>query len=202
MLLVQLLAILWKIQNWSRKQRKLRLYSSSLLLMYDARRLRQYLGENGGIKVKPTGKITRSNSLYRPLSLAVLNGNEIPTGFSGQLTNEGPNLRSPTSLRVDLLSSLKETPEKQRKKSVTSLKRTHSFQNNYDKDLQNLKRDYTYLLDDLVTEQKNDFWVNVKMIDFAHVFPAEHCDVDLNYLKGIESLVKIFEDCLVETNSS
>lgn len=47
----------------------------------------------------------------------------------------------------------------------------------------------------------NHEWVQVKMIDFAHTFtnaeiPESCSKLDQNYLKGIESLVKIFEDIL------
>lgn len=82
-----------------------------------------------------------------------------------------------------------------------SLKRTHSFHNNYDKDVESKKQDYTLILDDLITEKKSEIWATVKMIDFAHVFPAENLDIDSNYLNGIENLVKLFEDLLMETDS-
>lgn len=85
------------------------------------------------------------------------------------------------------------------RKTIRSLKRTHSFQNNYDKDVQNKIQDYTFILDELVAEQQSEIWTTAKMIDFAHVFPAEGNCVDTNYLGGIESLVKLFEDLLMET---
>lgn len=46
-------------------------------------------------KSKSPLKLSRKSSLYRPMSLAVglNNGSErVPTGFSGQLTKEGPIL--------------------------------------------------------------------------------------------------------------
>lgn len=91
-------------------------------------------------------------------------------------------------------------PDHPWRKTIRSLKRTHSFQNNYDKDVQNKKQDYLYILDELVTEQKNEIWTTVKMIDFAHAFPAEENRIDTNYLNGIENLVKLFEDLLMETD--
>lgn len=39
-------------------------------------------------------------------------------------------------------------------------------------------------------------WAIVKMIDFAHVFPAENGSVDSNYLFGIQNLVRLFEEFL------
>lgn len=41
-------------------------------------------------------------------------------------------------------------------------------------------------------------WAIVKMIDFAHAFPAEEDSLDTNYLFGIENLVKMFEEFLKE----
>lgn len=66
--------------------------------------------------------------------------------------------------------------------------------------MQNKKQDYLFILDDLVTEHKSEIWATVKMIDFAHVFPAEDSKIDVNYLNGIENVVKLFEDLLMETN--
>lgn len=65
-----------------------------------------------------------------------------------------------------------------------------------------MKRDYTYILDDLVSEERNELWANVKIIDFAHTFPANGNEVDSNYLEGIDNLVKIFEGFLDETEYS
>ncbi|XP_061396136.1 inositol polyphosphate multikinase-like [Musca vetustissima] len=39
-------------------------------------------------------------------------------------------------------------------------------------------------------------YVKVKMIDFAHVFPATNNSLDMNYLFGLESLIVILEDML------
>ena len=36
--------------------------------------------------------------------------------------------------------------------------------------------------------------VVVKMIDFAHVWPAEEGEIDQNYLKGVQSLIKLFSN--------
>lgn len=38
-----------------------------------------------------------------------------------------------------------------------------------------------------------------KMIDFAHAFPAEDASIDTNYLFGIDNLVKLFEDLLLDS---
>lgn len=66
-----------------------------------------------------------------------------------------------------------------------------------------MKYNYQQMLDNLVgTYDENKEWVHVKMIDFAHTFTnAELSEgsapgLDLNYLKGIDNLVKIFEEFL------
>ncbi|EFA08152.1 inositol polyphosphate multikinase [Tribolium castaneum] len=197
-LIVQFLASLWRIQMWARKQRTYHFYSSSLLLVYDARRLRELRKTDP----KPILKLQRSTSLYRPLSLAVLNNEKISTGFSGQLTKEGPILRTPTS--PTKLKQFDDYVAKNRsnnvwQKSIRTLKRTHSFQNDYDKDMQSKRQDYTYILDELCTEQKSELWATVKMIDFAHAFPAEKYQIDNNYLEGINNLIRLFEELLVES---
>lgn len=79
------------------------------------------------------------------------------------------------------------------------LKRTHSFQNNYDKDVQHKKQSYTFMLDDLCSDWKSEVWATAKLIDFAHVYPADSMDIDRNYLDGVDNLVKLFEDFLAET---
>ncbi|KRT80795.1 hypothetical protein AMK59_5138 [Oryctes borbonicus] len=205
-LVMQLLTSLWRIQNWARKQRQLRLYSSSLLLVYDARRLRQNQNKQQLIQPPQEETVPRSrptlkrvNSLNRPMSIAMRdNSGPSRNTFSGLLTKDGPILRGPTSpTRIKQFSPLPE-----RKSGPPSLKRMHSFQNNYDKDLQSMKADYVDILDQLVNTRTNQMWATVKIIDFAHVFPAENCDQDTNFLEGVENLVKIFESFLIETDPS
>ncbi|GJQ72284.1 Ipk2 [Trypoxylus dichotomus] len=201
---MQLLTSLWRIQNWARKQRQLRLYSSSLLLVYDARRLRQTLKqqliqpppEETTPKSRPTLK--RVNSLNRPISMAVTDkSGPSRNTFSGLLTKDGPILGGPASpTRIKQFSPLPQ------RKAPPTLKRMHSFQNDYDKDLQSLKTDYMDILDQLVNSKNTQMWATVKIIDFAHVFPAENCDQDTNFLEGVENLVKIFESFLIETDPS
>ena len=45
----------------------------------------------------------------------------------------------------------------------------------------------------LGSEHLKEF-LNVKMIDFAHVWPAEEGKIDQNYLKGVQSLIKLFSN--------
>lgn len=103
-LLLQLLVPLWRILHWARSQRKVRLFSTSILLIYDARRLRQFLKLN--IKAAPAP--IRATHLYKPLSIMQLNGDHICTGFSGQFTEEGPIL-TPTSKFCSFIHDLNTT---------------------------------------------------------------------------------------------
>lgn len=72
--------------------------------------------------------------------------------------------------------------------------------------MKEIRKNYTMLLDNLIDsyhdeEGKSKEWAYVKMIDFAHVFPAEDASIDTNYLFGIENLVKIFEEFLHECSN-
>ncbi|KAF7265816.1 hypothetical protein GWI33_020887 [Rhynchophorus ferrugineus] len=201
-LLMQLLASLWQIQHFARCQRRLRLYASSILLVYDARRLKQHVGVTQEAQAKKV-TLRRNRSLYRPLSLATLsNGCEkVPTGFSGQLTKEGhPILKPPSTKIVNLEGPRIINNNNTWHKSMRLLKRTHSFQNNYDKDVQHKKQNYNKILDDLCSDSKSEVWATAKLIDFAHVYPADNMDVDKNYLEGVDNLVKMLEDFLAETD--
>ncbi|KAL1494539.1 hypothetical protein ABEB36_010121 [Hypothenemus hampei] len=200
-LLVQLLAALWQIQHFARNQRRLRLYATSILLVYDARRLREHVEPKKLAKQSSRPPLTRHRSLYRPLSLAQLNHGceRIPTGFSGQLTPDGPILKSPSNKLVNLDWPKVVNNNNTWQKSIYALKRTHSFQNNYDKDVQNKKQTYTFMLNDLCCESKTEVWATAKLIDFAHVYLSDSFDVDRNYLDGVDNLIRIFEDFLSET---
>lgn len=209
-LILHFLVELWRILRWIRRQRRVRIFSSSLLLIYDAKRLKQNSPNNNSNSPKITPIINNRNirnnatlnrfNLYRPLSLMRLNDDCPCTGFSGQFTKDGLILNSKPKFTRTLTTN--ETDKNSKcplKKEINKLRRVHSFQNNYDKDLQKLRNDYTNMLDDLVDEQSSEVWSAVKMIDFAHVFPSEHNEIDKNYLEGIENLIKIFEEFLGQT---
>lgn len=81
---------------------------------------------------------------------------------------------------------------------MATLKRTHSYHNNYDNDLLDMRKEYTYMLDDLIHDNNSELWANVKMIDFAHTYEADYHDIDQNYLNGLSRLIEIFEEFLDE----
>lgn len=114
-LLMQLLSGLWAIQSWARSQKGLRIYSSSILLVYDARRLRNNLEMNR--KRSPNGNTTATIA-----STPVINGNPFHWNMSTSSSSSASSPGTPTTP-----NSLGE-PIKYYKK----IQRNHSTQNNYD----------------------------------------------------------------------
>lgn len=203
-LLVQLLGSLWRILHWSRTQRKLHIYSSSILLVYDARQLRLRTKNTIINSTAPiTDFLTRYN-LKRPLSLSINHSESEESkvsspGFSGQFTSDGPKFERSLSANNAEVSSPTSpvSVNSPWKKTLKKLQRTHSFTNNYEVELKNLKKNYVYMLDNLVGDT-SEAWVDVRMIDFGHVFPSEGNALDHNYLDGIENLVNVLESFLQE----
>lgn len=70
-LLMQILSELWSIQKWARTQKSIRLYSSSLLIAYDARRLKATLSG----KQSTNGSLTSlSNESKSPVINKTIDG--------------------------------------------------------------------------------------------------------------------------------
>lgn len=168
-LLMQLLTGLWKVHQWARTNKALRIYSSSLLLAYDARRLRNVI------------QSSRKNS-----SSSSLNGSPIFLQ------------KTPTSADRTGIFTWPNQPTDNVQQVYRKVQRCHSAKNNYDEDLKSIKENYGFMLDNLIDGHEIKEWAFVKMIDFAHVFPAEGDSPDSNYLFGVENLVKVFEDFLKE----
>lgn len=124
-LIAKILTKLYEVQSWAHEQRQFHIYSSSVLIVYDAKRLKDLLG----LKTIP------------------------PLNATGTL---------------DPVDSV-------------AIEEMISTEGNGDN------------LDD---------WVQVKMIDFAHIFPAKDGEPDLNYIHGINHLVAIFETLLQDASSS
>ncbi|XP_066994550.2 inositol polyphosphate multikinase isoform X2 [Anabrus simplex] len=228
-LVIQFLASLWKIMGWCRRQRRFRIYSSSLLLVYDAKKLRQSLNSdaiNRPVSSKPSRPLTIK------ISNGTCNGAPLSPGFGssgGYSTPQSPDQLSATgtimekprtstssscgSLSPSVLSAptTPTSPFQRQSNSVfgqdswhkmyDKIRRTHSFIHNYEKDLQSMKESYMYQLDHLISADNpggNDAWASIKMIDFAHIFPAPTDEPDMNYLEGLENLVKLFESLMSE----
>jgi len=233
-MMLQFLASLWRILRWCRTQRKFRLYASSLLLVYDARRLRQCLKNEGCSPSRPLSPILDQGLTLSVTAPPVFGGPPTP-GFSGppssvfsfqrnseqfsrsvsadKSRNSGSfnGRRSPSTLSVPgtpttpFLKQNGAFDDGSWHAGFEKVCRTHSLINNYDKDLQSMKENYMFQLNDLKSADKplsKEEWVQVKMIDFAHAFPSLNNDLDENYLEGIENLVKLFESLVDEVSMS
>lgn len=134
-LLMKFLSTLWTIQTWARSQTSLRLYSSSLLLVYDARVLKNQLlfsrSSSNSLATSPNGSLSPvsmdgSNSgklVSNPYSnwplqhYGHVNGNGV-NGITGHTSGDG---KSASSIGTG------ETIQLYKK-----LQRSHSAHNNYD----------------------------------------------------------------------
>ncbi|XP_076762858.1 inositol phosphate kinase 2 [Xylocopa sonorina] len=211
-LIVKLLSFLWKILLFFRAQRLFRFYSSSLLVAYDTKRLRHYLRLNERNPNGPGSQVSTS-SVFK-------HANDGPNdSISSNASSVGPSRNRATervhfvkrsfSLSNDCESTVKEktlnrsgscSPDFR----VGGICRTHSYANNFDDDMIRMKEDYDDLLHELTSssEEKQN-WVRINMIDFTHVFPAEDRNtLDLNYLEGIENLIKLVEMFLVSKDAT
>ncbi|XP_076636990.1 inositol phosphate kinase 2 [Colletes latitarsis] len=210
-LIVQLLSFLWKILLFFRTQRLFRFYSSSLLVAYDAKRLRHYLRLNNTSADRTTSRPAKSFSstlsTFKDASVATCNAT--PT-----IAETNRNRRVHFVKRSISLSSECDTAGKEKTLNrsgscspdfrVDRLCRTHSYANNFDDDIIRMKEDYDALLSELTSssEEKQN-WVRINMIDFTHVFPTEDpSTLDVNYLEGIENLIKLIEMFLVPKDNA
>ncbi|XP_034948306.1 inositol polyphosphate multikinase [Chelonus insularis] len=201
-LIVKLLSSLWKILAFFRSQTKLQFFSSSLLIVYDAKRLRKFIQTglteecNSKSEIYTRGvavPISSSSSDYSsgfntPKSLSPLSSSP---SFS-QFIRSGKDNLEKTNTDAFFNGSL----GRHLNNSHIKLCRTHSFDHDYDRDMIEMKEDYASLLEELTGKKRQD-WVRVAMIDFTHVFPADKETIDINYLEGIENLIKILESFLV-----
>lgn len=233
-MMLQFLASLWRILRWCRSQRKFRLYASSLLLVYDARRLRQCLKNEGCSPSRPLSPIL-DQGLTLSVTAPPVFGGPLSPGFSGPPSSGFCFQRSSDQFSISVSAdksrnsgsfngrhsprtlSVPATPTTPFPKQNGAFDngswhagfekacRTHSLINNYEKDLQSMKKNYMFQLNDLKSADKplsREEWVQVKMIDFAHAFPSLNGDLDTNYLEGIENLVKLFESLVEEVSMS
>uniref|UniRef100_A0A4Y0BJG1 Kinase n=1 Tax=Anopheles funestus TaxID=62324 RepID=A0A4Y0BJG1_ANOFN len=170
--LIQFLTDLWNIQKWARTQTSFRLYASSVLLVYDARRLKPVLLHAGK-------KSPRTPNTPTPTG-----------GTSGSNTPSTP---------IFCTTSINELGDVEPLQHYFQIQRSHSTNHNYEEDIKVMKENYTFMLDNLVGSYEDKIWAKARMIDFAHTFPLQPTEqpaVDRNYLEGIDNLVKLFEDLL------
>lgn len=200
-LLLQFLSQLWKIQKWARAQDSLHLYSTSLLLVYDAARLRDCCGE-----MQHTIANCRSVNLPRRRhSLHADSG----SNFSGQINSKGPVYKKLQSVPLSPLNlvqtSFSPPPPLNSpwKEALQQISQNHSADHNYDDKLCKIKMNYRAMLDQLSYDSPTpNPWGTVKIIDFAHAFFNDEDEkvLDENFREGIDNFVEIFECFLRETD--
>lgn len=227
-LIVKLLSLLWKILVLFRKQQKYRFYSSSILIAYDACRLRYYLRYENREKDSSLQN-QRASSFSSPLSLRNSSKNSPKEGTPNFQALRRRVLEKTRSLKRSVslqLATTKESNPFEKETAVSNLLqrsdsygpdsridklcRTHSLVNNFDHEFAKMKEDYVALLNELTSSIKDKHnWVRVNMIDFTHVFPAENetgggggGGLDINYLEGIENLIKLVETFLTQRDGS
>lgn len=135
-LLTKFLTTLWSIQSWARSQKSLRLYSSSLLLAYDAKRLKTQIFSNRNhsnsstvssrsSSVDSSSKLTPTSSSGNEWQPSHTNSaNEINTNHNGCVNSNSCNGSNITNDH-----SVNSTQPIQFYKQ---LQRSHSTQNNYE----------------------------------------------------------------------
>ncbi|RVE47128.1 hypothetical protein evm_008205 [Chilo suppressalis] len=185
-LLLQLLASLWRVQDWARHQTRAKLYCTSLLLLYDATKLRACCESRAKCSTPPS----RRSSVTAP-----------PSGggpLGGQLAPKGPlyKLRPPRPAPTPTPDPPLTSPWTEAYDKMTH---NHSFDHNYEENLTKMKADYRTLLEELSSDLPTpNTWATVKIIDFAHVFFNEDDEkaLDDNFREGIDNFVAIFESFL------
>ncbi|XP_067206295.1 inositol polyphosphate multikinase isoform X2 [Linepithema humile] len=203
-LIVELLSVLGRIILFFRMQRKYRFYSSSLLVAYDAQPLRQQCRLNNENSSDPM-ESSRTGSASSPSASLEESNADISEEQNSEATLEAhrPMLKRSVSLNKGLVSIAHEEVSDQSGSSnppqVEQICRScpsqfslaHADANNVNDAMTNNR--------DAPTDEKDDncSWVRVNMIDFTHVFPAEDdTGLDLNYLEGIENLIKLLKTFL------
>lgn len=188
-LITSILTTLWAIQKWMQTQKTFQFYSSSILIVYDARKLRQVLDSQK--------RLSSSNSLEVKGPSQSPSSEDLSSGESDGLKS------APMAVYKKLQRSHSSNNNYDQ---VSCYKLSHLFKKviiTFLQEMRNIKSNYQLMLDNLVGsyDEKKE-WIHVKMIDFAHTFSNSELSekqvtgLDANYLQAIDSLVKIFEALL------
>nr|XP_034834617.1 inositol polyphosphate multikinase [Maniola hyperantus]XP_034834619.1 inositol polyphosphate multikinase [Maniola hyperantus] len=205
-LILQFLSSLWSVQKWAARQTAVTLYSTSLLLVYDAARLRDCCGEND---VLTSGLKCRVPAVPRRKSIHSLHNPASGSNFSGQISSKGPVYRKVNSVPISSMTLAQKTfspPPVTKSPWSEALERfnhNHSFEHNYEDKLSKIKMNYRATLDQLASDSPSpNPWGTVKIIDFAHAFfnEEDNIRVDTNFREGIDNVVAMFESLLRETD--
>lgn len=201
--MVHLLSILWKIVLFFRAQRKYRFYSSSLLVAYDARKLRQHCGSNKSADYPTKSRTKSASSVSNSLTSHIGSSETEQTAetlSSADTRKKKKNCTQEQELDVSLpkksTSSVSATKSRTVDRNLAcnpnetprSRPKRLSLQ-----ELLDILKDDKASIDRIVSTSTDKCnWVRLNMIDFTHVFPAEtDSSLDLNYLEGIEKLIDL-----------
>ncbi|XP_011638238.1 inositol polyphosphate multikinase-like [Pogonomyrmex barbatus] len=178
-LVSELLTYLYQIERFFNIQKKYRFYSSSLLVAYDARYLRQHCPMyEGRFNFNAQKRMSLKESCIENFSMIS------PFTYLSNLEEIRPRLRKSASGPVPmpceqvLQNNLEAKVDRLCRSSPSkfSLLSTHTIK----------KRN-----DESAPTSKECKWVKVKMIDFTHVFPGDDYDLDRNYRDGIVTLIQL-----------
>lgn len=138
-LLMKFLSTLWSIQRWAQTQTTLRLYSSSLLLVYDAKILKNLLFCNrnysNSFSNSPNGSLSRSSSVESTIKSQLTptssSGSDCPGAIqqNDHILNENSHGDGFHTTQRDSSTGEDATDSIQLYKQ---LQRCHSIQNNYE----------------------------------------------------------------------
>lgn len=134
LLLVKFLSTLWSVQAWARSQTSLRLYSSSLLLAYDAKRLKTQLFCNRNYSKSSTVS-SRSSSIESTTKLTPTSssGNEWhPTNVNSTIDSANDNGCFNSNNERYNGSANHSVNNTESIQFYKQLQRSHSTQNNYE----------------------------------------------------------------------
>lgn len=192
-LIAKLLSILCQIMLFFRTQRQYRFYSSSLLVAYDAQRLRRCPPDDED----PDNRIIESVSSDRTVVSDAAAPEKIAALHSSSIASTVPTERTAKRSRTEVLAS----PLRRSVSLSTGFVETigdEKISNQSGSCSSDAKADRRRLYRPsapAATSTKDECdWVRVNMIDFTHVFPADDDgSLDLNYLEGIENLIELLK---------
>lgn len=193
-LVSEILTYLYKIERFFNMQRKYCFYSSSLLVAYDARHLRQHCSLKGDSTVSHSATEYDKETIHGSVSPVIVPGmhrNSSETNDSALRSRMKKSVSEPVSMPCEQISNQSET-----------------YNLNVDRLCQSSPSQFALTCANDVTNEDDENdpvdkckWVSVKMIDFTHVFPGENNDLDRNYGDGIQMLIQLLSlikksDCI------
>lgn len=191
-LVTEILTYLYKIEQLFNVQRKYRFYSSSLLVAYDARHLRQHCQlKDDSFTLHSVPKFDKEMTCK-----------SVPCTVPNQLSGTNDLM-----LRSSMKKSVSE-PVSIPCEQIPNQNKSCNLNANVDRLCRSSPSHFSLsCMNDVKKKDDENVsvdkckWVKVKMIDFTHVFPGENNELDRNYRDGIKMLIQILSllkksDCM------